>query len=92
LTAKGTEFTGNVRGEGWGITAQLKVPGAGEMTLYHPPATSRWPKTSTPSGSPPAGHGNVLSCRYRGLNGASDSRVERGRSAHIGIRVALHKP
>jgi predicted enzyme related to lactoylglutathione lyase len=45
LTAKGAEFTGDVRDEGWGITARLKVPGAGEMTLYQPkydpPATSR---------------------------------------------------
>jgi len=45
LTAKGVEFTGDVRDEGWGITARLKVPGAGEMTLYQPnydpPATSR---------------------------------------------------
>lgn len=45
LTAKGAEFSGEVRDQGWGITAQLKVPGAGEMTLYQPkydpPATSR---------------------------------------------------
>jgi len=45
LTARGAEFTGDVRDEGWGITARLKVPGAGEMTLYQPtydpPATSR---------------------------------------------------
>lgn len=44
LTAKGAEFTGEVRDEGWGITARLKVPGAGEMTLYqpayNPPATA----------------------------------------------------
>jgi hypothetical protein len=36
LTAKGAEFIGDVRDEGWGITAQLKVLGAGEMTLYQP--------------------------------------------------------
>ena len=45
LTARGAEFTGDVRDEGWGITARLKVPGAGAMTLYQPtydpPATSR---------------------------------------------------
>jgi catechol 2,3-dioxygenase-like lactoylglutathione lyase family enzyme len=45
LAARGAEFTGSVRDEGWGITARLKVPGAGEMTLYQPmydpPATSR---------------------------------------------------
>lgn len=44
LTAKGARFIGEVRDEGWGVTAQLKVPGAGEMTLYQPrydpPATS----------------------------------------------------
>ncbi len=36
LTAKGAEFTGDVRDEGWGRTIRLKVPGAGEMTLYQP--------------------------------------------------------
>ncbi len=45
LTAKGAEFDGGVHDEGWGITARLKVPGAGMMTLYQPnydpPATSR---------------------------------------------------
>jgi predicted enzyme related to lactoylglutathione lyase len=45
LTARGAEFTGDIRDEGWGITARLKVPGAGEMTLYQPnydpPATSQ---------------------------------------------------
>ena len=44
LTAKGAVFSGEVRDAGWGITAQLQVPGAGEMTLYQPrydpPATS----------------------------------------------------
>jgi hypothetical protein len=44
LTGKGVEFTGDVRDEGWGVAVQLKVPGAGEMTLYQPrydpPATS----------------------------------------------------
>jgi catechol 2,3-dioxygenase-like lactoylglutathione lyase family enzyme len=44
LRAKGAEFAGDVRDEGWGITIQLKVPGAQEMTLYQPrydpPATS----------------------------------------------------
>jgi catechol 2,3-dioxygenase-like lactoylglutathione lyase family enzyme len=36
LTAKGAEFTGDVKEQGWGRTIQLKVPGAGEMTLYQP--------------------------------------------------------
>jgi catechol 2,3-dioxygenase-like lactoylglutathione lyase family enzyme len=44
LTAKGAAFMGDVQDQGWGITARLKVPGAGEITLYQPkydpPATS----------------------------------------------------
>jgi catechol 2,3-dioxygenase-like lactoylglutathione lyase family enzyme len=44
LAAKGAEFVGDVSDEGWGITTQLRVPGAGEMMLYQPkydpPATS----------------------------------------------------
>ncbi|HEY9376680.1 MAG TPA: VOC family protein [Jiangellaceae bacterium] len=44
LASRGAEFNGDVRDEGWGITARLTVPGAGEMTLYQPkydpPATS----------------------------------------------------
>lgn len=45
LEAKGAEFVGDVTDEGWGITAPLKVPGAGQMMLYQPkydpPATAR---------------------------------------------------
>ena len=44
LTAKGAEFVGGLSDEGWGITTRMRVPGAGEMTLYQPkyapPATS----------------------------------------------------
>jgi len=44
LTAKGAEFAGGVEDRGFGITARLAVPGAGEITLYQPrydpPATS----------------------------------------------------
>jgi catechol 2,3-dioxygenase-like lactoylglutathione lyase family enzyme len=44
LAAKGAEFVGDVSDEGWGITTQLRVPGAGEMMLYQPkydpPATA----------------------------------------------------
>jgi catechol 2,3-dioxygenase-like lactoylglutathione lyase family enzyme len=44
LAANGAEFVGDVSDEGWGITTQLRVPGAGEMMLYQPkydpPATS----------------------------------------------------
>jgi catechol 2,3-dioxygenase-like lactoylglutathione lyase family enzyme len=37
LTAKGVEFVGEVRDEGWGITTQMKVPGAAAlMTVYQP--------------------------------------------------------
>ena len=45
LIGKGAEFSGDVTDEGWGRTVRLKVPGAGEMTLYQPkydpPATSQ---------------------------------------------------
>ncbi|MEV8503925.1 VOC family protein [Actinoplanes sp. NPDC051475] len=44
LTAKGATFEGEVRDQGWGLAIQLKVPGAGDITLYEPkydpPATS----------------------------------------------------
>lgn len=44
LTAKGAEFNGDVSDQGWGLTVRLKVPGAGDLTLYQPkydpPATS----------------------------------------------------
>jgi catechol 2,3-dioxygenase-like lactoylglutathione lyase family enzyme len=44
LAAKGAQFAGDVRDQGWGLTVQLNVPGAGEITLYQPkydpPATS----------------------------------------------------
>jgi catechol 2,3-dioxygenase-like lactoylglutathione lyase family enzyme len=36
LEAKGAEFSGGVREAGFGLTAMLKVPGAGEMMLYQP--------------------------------------------------------
>ena len=36
LAARGAEFAGEVSDEGWGITTRLRVPGAGEMTLYQP--------------------------------------------------------
>ena len=36
LSAKGAEFVGDIQDEGWGVTARLKVPGAGEMMLYQP--------------------------------------------------------
>jgi catechol 2,3-dioxygenase-like lactoylglutathione lyase family enzyme len=44
LTAKGASFAGGVQDQGWGVTIQLEIPGAGPMTLYQPrydpPATS----------------------------------------------------
>lgn len=36
LKAKGVEFVGEVKDEGWGRLATLKVPGAGELDLYEP--------------------------------------------------------
>lgn len=36
LKAKGVEFVGEVKNEGWGLLATLKVPGAGEFGLYEP--------------------------------------------------------
>ena len=36
LTAKGAVFTGGVQDAGWGVTSRVKVPGAGEITLYQP--------------------------------------------------------
>jgi catechol 2,3-dioxygenase-like lactoylglutathione lyase family enzyme len=36
LTAKGVEFTGPVRDEGFGLMAVLRVPGAGELGIYQP--------------------------------------------------------
>lgn len=35
-TAKGVEFTRDIRDDGFGLTTMLKVPGAGEMMLYQP--------------------------------------------------------
>jgi len=44
LSERGAEFDGDVVEQGWGHTVQLKVPGAGAITLYEPtydpPATS----------------------------------------------------
>jgi hypothetical protein len=44
LSERGAEFAGDVEEQEWGITTRLKVPGAGELTLYQPkydpPATS----------------------------------------------------
>ncbi len=36
LEAKGTEFTREIRDDGFGLTITLKVPGAGEILLYQP--------------------------------------------------------
>ena len=44
LRGKGAEFEGEVGQQPWGTTTQLRIPGAGTMTLYQPsydpPATS----------------------------------------------------
>ena len=36
LRDRGVEFTQDVRDDGFGLTAQFVVPGAGEMMLYEP--------------------------------------------------------
>ena len=36
LRAKGVEFTRDIRDDGFGLTIDLVVPGAGEMQLYQP--------------------------------------------------------
>ena len=36
LAAKGAEFSGPISDQGFGRTAMLKIPGAGEMMLYQP--------------------------------------------------------
>lgn len=36
LSAKGAEFSGAVQDRGFGRTAMMKVPGAGEMMVYEP--------------------------------------------------------
>ena len=36
LKAKGVEFSGEIRDEGFGLTVMFTVPGAGEMMLYQP--------------------------------------------------------
>lgn len=36
LTAKGVEFTQPVEDRGFGLLAQLRVPGAGEIGIYQP--------------------------------------------------------
>lgn len=36
LAERGAEFSGAPADEGWGVTVGVKVPGAGEITLYEP--------------------------------------------------------
>jgi catechol 2,3-dioxygenase-like lactoylglutathione lyase family enzyme len=36
LTAKGVEFSGPVRDEGWGLVTAMNVPGGGTLGLYEP--------------------------------------------------------
>jgi predicted enzyme related to lactoylglutathione lyase len=36
LKAKGVEFTSEIKDQGWGLLTALKVPGAGEISLYQP--------------------------------------------------------
>lgn len=42
LTAKGVQFTREVRDDGFGLTTELVVPGAGEMMLYEPRHTTAY--------------------------------------------------
>ena len=36
LAAKGVEFTGPVRDEGWGLLTAIALPGGGELGVYEP--------------------------------------------------------
>ena len=36
LEARGAEFTQEIKEQGFGLTAMLKVPGAGDVMLYEP--------------------------------------------------------
>lgn len=36
LKAKGAQFDGGISDQGFGLTATLKIPGAGEMLVYEP--------------------------------------------------------
>jgi predicted enzyme related to lactoylglutathione lyase len=36
LKAKGAEFHGEIRDQGWGLVAMMAVPGADDMMLYEP--------------------------------------------------------
>lgn len=36
LEARGVEFTQAVSDKGWGLATRLRIPGAGELTLYQP--------------------------------------------------------
>lgn len=46
LQAKGVEFTGPVRDEGFGLMTAMKVPGGSELALYEP----RHPSPLSPAG------------------------------------------
>ncbi|HUY74572.1 MAG TPA: VOC family protein [Candidatus Dormibacteraeota bacterium] len=46
LSSKGVEFVGSVSEQRWGKVARLRVPGAGELSLYqpsHPSPLSEFP-------------------------------------------------
>jgi hypothetical protein len=46
LKAKGVEFSGPVRDEGWGLLTAMMLPGGGELGLYEP----RHPSPLFPTG------------------------------------------
>ena len=51
LAERGAEFAGEVEEQPWGRTVQLRVPGAGSMTLYQP--TYPPPALDDPPATPP---------------------------------------
>ena len=54
LTARGVEFTRDVRDDGFGLTTEFVVPGAGTMLLYQPQHATAFDLPEGPA-SPSAG-------------------------------------
>jgi catechol 2,3-dioxygenase-like lactoylglutathione lyase family enzyme len=46
LSARGAEFSREVRDEGWGLMTAIRLPGGGELNLYEP-------RHPTPGGAQP---------------------------------------
>ena len=49
LEGKGAVFTGDVIDEGFGLTASMQLPGAGQILLYEPRHPTAYDSTSDPS-------------------------------------------